>query len=916
MQGCRARCRVGFLVVFSLWMGLVALYGLLKPAPSSCVMTYMYPTYIPISTAANISAGKYGLFLYHEGWKAIDFNEHLQNLNGVPVLFIPGNGGSYKQVRSLAAESSRAFQGGPLEPSYYKEASLTISGERSNALEGQDELSFPSSSQYTRKLDWFSVDLEEEHSALDGQILEEQTEYVVYAVHRILDQYKESMEARSKRGEVLQNLPTSVILVGHSMGGFVARAVVVHPQLRKSSVETLVTLSSPHQSPPVALQPSLGQLFSEVNSEWRKGYEIQTTRAGHFLSGPKLSHVLVISIAGGVYDHQIRTELTSLEGIVPPTHGFMIGTSSVKNVWLSVDHQSILWCNQLVIQISHTLLSLINPGNGRPFPGSQKRLAIFTKMLQSGVSQSFHRTGDLQPSLLENGALIKNARDPAGSQLMAHTSCPPPVHWPDDGLEKDLYVQSRTVTVLAMDGRRRWLDINKLILNCLGIKRSSHFILVTNLAPCYGIRLHLWPEKNRTSEMVFPETKSIVEVTSRMVHIPAGPAPRQIEPGSQTEQAPPSAFIQLDPEDMRGYRFLTISVAPRPTVSGRPPPAPAGRQWHEDHPLPFNLSFSLSLGLLPVTLSVGTVGCGIKASTLHIEKQAGDVEHSSLCKLRCFPPVALAWDAMSGVHIVPNLYSEIIQVDSSPAKWGSNAESDKTTLLLLIMRALKGNPDAILAFVAIVLVTFVHPSVGLIFLLLVHAYNCHAALCSERKEVFDSTNRDPKPQYGDVFNQILPLDENHSTSSASGKSFADTQLELFNYRHGLLILHLLAAVMFGPSLVAWLQTRRMGHSFLGLLDSVLSAGVVLHGICGWKPDISSLKFHLPGIPYQDIGLNVLYLLCGYYCCIYALASAPYRAIHAMAAMGAISLVSKVIDRSRERGDNRFSRSRKHAHKHK
>lgn len=49
----------------------------------------------------------------------------------------------------------------------------------------------------------------------------------------------------------------------------------------------------------------------------------------------------------------------------------------------------------------------------------------------------------------------------------------------------------------------------------------------------------------------------------------------------------------------------------------------------EDHPLPFNLSFSLSLGLLPVTLSVGTVDCGIKASTLHIEKQAGDVEHSS-----------------------------------------------------------------------------------------------------------------------------------------------------------------------------------------------------------------------------------------------------------------------------------------------
>lgn len=37
-----------------------------------------------------------------------------------------------------------------------------------------------------------------------------------------------------------------------------------------------------------------------------------------------------------------------------------------------------------------------------------------------------------------------------------------------------------------------------------------------------------------------------------------------MEPGSETEQAPPSAFFHLSPEDMLGFRFLTISVAPRP----------------------------------------------------------------------------------------------------------------------------------------------------------------------------------------------------------------------------------------------------------------------------------------------------------------------------------------------------------------
>lgn len=40
-------------------------------------------------------------------------------------------------------------------------------------------------SQYTSMLDWFAVDLEGEHSAMDGGILQEHSEYVVYAIHRV-----------------------------------------------------------------------------------------------------------------------------------------------------------------------------------------------------------------------------------------------------------------------------------------------------------------------------------------------------------------------------------------------------------------------------------------------------------------------------------------------------------------------------------------------------------------------------------------------------------------------------------------------------------------------------------------------------------------------------------------------------------
>lgn len=86
------------------------------------------------------------------------------------------------QVRSLAAESDRAYQGGPLERTFYRQASLTV---KEGGVE-MDATGFHLPNQYSSMLDWFAVDLEGEHSAMDGRILEEHTEYVVYAIHRVL----------------------------------------------------------------------------------------------------------------------------------------------------------------------------------------------------------------------------------------------------------------------------------------------------------------------------------------------------------------------------------------------------------------------------------------------------------------------------------------------------------------------------------------------------------------------------------------------------------------------------------------------------------------------------------------------------------------------------------------------------------
>lgn len=50
---------------------------------------------------------------------------------------------------------------------------------------------------------------------------------------------------------------------------------------------------------------------------------------------------------------------------------------------------------------------------------------------------------------------------------------------------------------------------------------------MTNLAPCSGVRIHLWPQKGKSSSDL-PAGKRVREVTSKMVQIPAGPAPLQV----------------------------------------------------------------------------------------------------------------------------------------------------------------------------------------------------------------------------------------------------------------------------------------------------------------------------------------------------------------------------------------------------
>lgn len=51
--------------------------------------------------------------------------------------------------------------------------------------------------------------------------------------------------------------PQSVVLVGHSMGGVVARALFTLPRFNTNLVTLIITQASPHLAPVLALDPYL-----------------------------------------------------------------------------------------------------------------------------------------------------------------------------------------------------------------------------------------------------------------------------------------------------------------------------------------------------------------------------------------------------------------------------------------------------------------------------------------------------------------------------------------------------------------------------------------------------------------------------------------------------------------------------------
>ncbi|KAK0645546.1 PGAP1-like protein-domain-containing protein [Cercophora newfieldiana] len=333
--------------------------------PKGCRMSYMRPGYARLDdfdTEHTRFASKYSLYLYRE--QGID---HGTKVKGVPILFIPGNAGSYKQVRPIAAEAANYFH---------------------DVLQ-HDEQAIKAGVQ---SLDFFTVDFNEDITAFHGQTMLDQAEYLNEAIRYILSLYLDPRV--SDRDSDLPD-PTSVIILGHSMGGIVARTMLIMPNYQSNSINTIITLSAPHARPPVSFDGQIVKTYQDINSYWRHAYSQQ------WANNNPLWHVTLVSIAGGGLDTVVPSDYASVESLVPDTHGFTAFTTTVPNVWTSMDHQAILWCDQFRKVLSRAIYDVVDVSRATQTKPRAERMRVFKRWFLTGMEAVAEKTVPLkEPSTL------------------------------------------------------------------------------------------------------------------------------------------------------------------------------------------------------------------------------------------------------------------------------------------------------------------------------------------------------------------------------------------------------------------------------------------------------------------------------------------------------------------------------------
>jgi glycosylphosphatidylinositol deacylase len=174
--------------------------------------------------------------------------------------------------------------------------------------------------------DFFTIDLNEDFSALHGPTLAAQRDYATAAVSYILSLYPQG---------------TQVVLLGHSMGGIVATSM-----LPNRNISALITMATPHTLPPARFDRRIEELYA------------------HNAEVLAYDPIPIVSLCGGATDTLVPSESciipdhdTRAEGSTRP-YRRTVFASALEGAWTGVGHQVIVWCHQVRWRVARAILDL------------------------------------------------------------------------------------------------------------------------------------------------------------------------------------------------------------------------------------------------------------------------------------------------------------------------------------------------------------------------------------------------------------------------------------------------------------------------------------------------------------------------------------------------------------------------------
>lgn len=191
-----------------------------------------------------------------------------------------------------------------------------------------------------------TVDLNEDFSAFHPQLIRDQAAYLAHAIRHISRTHASG---------------TKITLIGHSMGGIVGR-LALNLEV-EDMIDMIVTMSTPHQFPPVTLDGDFDRIYNEISRD--------------------VSPIL-INICGGAADTQVASDACALP--LDTDRGLTVFTTAIPGAWTGVDHQAMVWCHQVRWAVARLLLQ------ATAVESSLEKLGVARQLLLVGYHAVDNRT--------------------------------------------------------------------------------------------------------------------------------------------------------------------------------------------------------------------------------------------------------------------------------------------------------------------------------------------------------------------------------------------------------------------------------------------------------------------------------------------------------------------------------------------